>query len=58
MKVPPWVSSAAMPSLTETLRFSTLRQEPLQFLSSLFEDIGAIKQKFQKGFIGKSALVI
>ena len=34
-----------MPSLTETLRFSNLRQEPLQFLSSIFEDSGAIKQK-------------
>ena len=47
-----------MPSLTETLRFSNLRQEPLQFLSSIFEDSGAIKQKFQQGFIGKRALFI
>ena len=38
-----------MPSLTETLRFSNLRQEPLQFLSSIFEDSGAIKQKTSKG---------
>ena len=38
-----------MPSLTETLRFSNLRQELLQFLSSFFEDSGAIKQKKSKG---------
>ena len=38
-----------MPGLTETLRFSNLRQEPLQILSSIFEDSGAIKQKKSKG---------
>ena len=46
-----------MPSLTETLRFSNLRQELLQFLSSIFEDSGA-KKKFKKGIIDKRALFI